>query len=130
MPDRGQGIPLEPADAGDREIIEPEGEVGEVAEEGEAEVPPIDAGLEALIRFRLHPLRDPVAKEQRQDHQQGEQEYRQRPGDGQDAGGSLHLLPQPNSSLTVQTAMIMAATSAVSPAGTAWRVFLMFTAPK
>jgi hypothetical protein len=38
--------------------------------------------------------------------------------------------PQPNSSRTVQTAMIMAATSAVSPAGTAWRVFLMFTAPK
>ena len=35
-----------------------------------------------------------------------------------------------NSSLTVQTAMIMAAASARSPAGTAWRVFLMFTAPK
>jgi hypothetical protein len=37
---------------------------------------------------------------------------------------------QPNSSLTVHTAISIAAMSAVSPAGTAWRVFLMFTAPK
>ena len=36
----------------------------------------------------------------------------------------------PNISRTVHTAMSIAATSAMSPAGTAWRVFRMFTAPK
>lgn len=36
----------------------------------------------------------------------------------------------PKRSLTTQTAMNMAAMSAVRPAGTACRVFRMFTAPK
>ena len=38
--------------------------------------------------------------------------------------------PHPNSSRTVQTAMIMAAASAINPAGTACLVFRMPTAPK
>lgn len=37
---------------------------------------------------------------------------------------------QPKSRRTVHTAMSIAARSAVSPAGTAWRVRRMFTAPK
>jgi hypothetical protein len=48
-------------------------------------------------------------------------------------GGRGREVPRPhpgNSSRTVHTAISMAAASARSPAGTAWRVFLMFTAPK
>ena len=93
MPDGGQRVALEPAFACDREVVEAQGEVGEVAEEGEADVPPLDAGVEASVHFELRALGDPVAEEQRQDDQERQQEDDQGPDDGQDSGRSFHGAP-------------------------------------
>jgi hypothetical protein len=52
------------------------------------------------------------------------------PGAGAGGGESAAGRPHPNSNRTDQTAKIIAAMSAISPAGTACRVFLILIAPK
>ena len=77
VPDRGQRVALEPALACHREVVEAQGEIGEVAEEAEAHVPPLDAGVEASVHV-LRALRDPVAEEQRQDDQEQDEQKERR----------------------------------------------------
>ena len=98
VPDRGERIALEPVLADGGQVVEREREVGKVPEEAEADVLPIDARLEVAVHLGLHPLRDPVAKQQREHEQQGQHEQDQRPDDGQDARGSFHESPFPGSS--------------------------------
>ena len=93
VPDRGQRVALEPALARDREVVEAQGEVGKVAEECEADVPPLDAGVQASVHLELRALGDPVAEEQRQDDEEREQEDDQAPDDGQDSSRSFHGSP-------------------------------------
>ncbi|GEM_PF-5821697 len=49
---------------------------------------------------------------------------------GESAREKRRVRVHPKSHRTTYTAKIMAKTSAVRPAGTAWRVFFTFTAPK
>ena len=103
VPDRGQRVALEPAFPRDREVVEAQGEVGEVPEEGEADVPPLDLGVEASVHLELRALGDPVAEEQRQDDQERQQEDDQGPHDSQDAGRSFHGSPPAGRRATIQT---------------------------
>ena len=114
---RGEGVALELAHAGGREVVEREGQVREVAEEAEADVAPVDAGVEVLVDRGLDARLDLAAEEQRQDEQQHEQERDYRPGPGQDAGGSLHLLPQVAAVMDANGAMLKGSRALVDGRG-------------
>ena len=53
--------------------------------EAEADVAPVDPGVDVLVHRRFHPLGDPVPEEHRQDEEQNEQEDEQASEDGKNA---------------------------------------------
>jgi hypothetical protein len=85
-----QGVALEPTLVGDGEVVQPEGEVGEVPEEAEPGVAPVDPRVDVLVGGQLGAGGDLVAEEHREDQEQEENQGEDTAEDGQDTGAACH----------------------------------------
>ena len=85
LPYRSEGVAVEPIYAHDAQLVQAKGEVGEVPEQPQVRVRPVHPGVERLVHLRLHPLGDPPAEEQRQDHKERQHEEEERRGNEEPA---------------------------------------------
>jgi hypothetical protein len=81
----GQGVALELAGIGDGQVIQPEGEIGKVAEEGEPGVAPVDLGIDVPVGRFLGLGGDLALEEEREDQEQDQQESEQATQDDEDS---------------------------------------------
>ena len=88
---RGEGIVLKSPGADRGQLVEREREVREALEEGQADIAPVDVGVEVPVRLQLRTLRDFVAEEERQREQQHEHERDQCRERSRDLRRSFHL---------------------------------------
>src|SRR5262249_48660498 len=85
-----EGIAVELALAGHREVVEPHREVGEVPEKAESEVLPVDVRLEVLVGLELGAGFDFSAEEIRQRGEKDEEQNDDATDDGENARRSCH----------------------------------------